>query len=964
MTTTAPSIPLQHEDRRRRIHHAVEHAAHLVPAQGPIGVFIHHNTLHAFQNLPFEKAVCEASELYRTEPFLKEDAYRDHLREKRIRIEDIEAVLDRESTEPILPGRLDRRTLRKKLLVVGQRRFEPATIQWQMEETDLLRIPRAGAAPAELQELFKVCQGLVEVPQCTPCPALRPRDVLLAARGIDLDEVVHPILIRLCGAFLDQGMAYWPMPNREQGFLKCVRSLLSQGPVVFPEYLQNLGKEFRQQAEAALEADGVVLSMLERFGVSEADWDRTIQAELLALPGWAGMMYRLEVEPELAPHVPVPCSLMDYLAVRLTMEAVATARIMGTRGLSGLMRSPTLAERPAQLAGEQLAIAASLFDAFQILGLTSADINALGSILRQRLVDELVSFDDLERRRILHLAYELRHELDVLGPLARYRQEKPPVPRASRPRAQVFFCIDEREESMRRNLEEIAPDVETLSAAGFYGVAMDYAGIDDAHGVPLCPVVVKPQHAVRERALDEHEHIREVRRRRRKLMARTARATFVSSRTLLRGWASTAGLGLLSLFPLAVRVLAPRSYGRLWRTIQDRLIPRPATELNFIRSSAQACVPDEKLFQGFTTAEKIARVAGVLGPAGLRENFARLVVMLGHGSTSLNNPHESAHDCGACGGRRGGPNGRIFAAMANRPEVREGLAERGIHIPDDTWFVGGYHDTCNDEVDLYDVECVPECHREELDRVRHSLNRARALDALERARRFEAARWDVGPDEALRHVQERAEHLAEPRPEYGHATNAVCIVGRREVTRGLFLDRRAFLISYDAELDPKDEGLAQLLGAAVPVCAGISLEYYFSYVDNEGYGCGTKLPHNITGLLGVMNGHASDLRTGLPLQMVEVHEPVRILFVVESTPERVMEVISANPGLSELVENRWVRLAILDPDTGEVQVKRGTGFEPLRESTDPLPSVPASPEWFRGKLHHLPIARIMGHLQA
>ena len=348
MTTTAPSIPLQHEDRRRRIHHAVEHAAHLVPAQGPIGVFIHHNTLHAFQNLPFEKAVCEASELYRTEPFLKEDAYRDHLREKRIRIEDIEAVLDREITEPILPGRLDRRTLRKKLLVVGQRRFEPATIRWQMEETDLLRIPRAGAAPAELQELFKVCQGLVEVPHCTPCPALRPRDVLLTARGIDPDEIIHPVLIRLCGAFLDQGMAYWPMPNREQGFLKCVRSLLSQWLVVFPEYLQDLGKEFRRQAEAALEADGVVLSMLERFGVSEADWDRTIQAELLALPGWAGMMYRLEVEPELAPHVPVPCSLMDYLAVRLTIEAVATARIMGTKGLSVLMRSPTLAERPAQ----------------------------------------------------------------------------------------------------------------------------------------------------------------------------------------------------------------------------------------------------------------------------------------------------------------------------------------------------------------------------------------------------------------------------------------------------------------------------------------------------------------------------------------------------------------------------------------------------------------------------------------
>jgi len=147
----------------------------------------------------------------------------------------------------------------------------------------------------------------------------------------------------------------------------------------------------------------------------------------------------------------------------------------------------------------------------------------------------------------------------------------------------------------------------------------------------------------------------------------------------------------------------------------------------------------------------------------------------------------------------------------------------------------------------------------------------------------------------------------------------------------------------------------------MPVCAGISLEYYFSYVDNEGYGCGTKLPHNITGLIGVMNGHASDLRTGLPLQMVEVHEPVRILFVIETTPERLMKVISANPGLSELVENRWIRVATLDPDTGEVHVCREDGFEKIEPANTSLPSAAVSADWFRGKLHHLPIARIERH---
>lgn len=216
----------------------------------------------------------------------------------------------------------------------------------------------------------------------------------------------------------------------------------------------------------------------------------------------------------------------------------------------------------------------------------------------------------------------------------------------------------------------------------------------------------------------------------------------------------------------------------------------------------------------------------------------------------------------------------------------------------------------------------------------------------------------MSPESSLRHVQERAEHIGEPRPEYGHCTNSVAFVGRREVTKGLFMDRRAFLASYDATKDPNNEALAQVVRAALPVCYSINLDYYFSAVDNDVYGSGTKLPHNINGLLGVMNGYQGDLRTGLPAQAVEIHEPVRILFVVETTPARLMQVIRADDELNEIVSNQWIRLATMDPDNGHVEVYREGVFEKLAGNEEPLPLASSSQAWYEGKMEHLALARI------
>jgi uncharacterized protein len=902
----------------------IAHAAHLLPVQGPIGVFIHHNTLHAFQHLPFEQAVRQASELFQAEPYMREEQYRQAMRAGRIHLADLDRVIEHEGRDV---------ELRRVMLVPGLRDFRPETIRWHLDEAGMLAEPGA-------REGFRFWFEQAESSPIASAAVRRP--------GEDLDDVVHPLLIRLTAAFLDQGLAYWPMPNRDEGFWRTAILLLRQ-PGLAGDRLRRLPAWVKTWE--SLTAEQAVDAAMTVFGVE--DRGAFLEAQLLALPGWAGLVRQLENDPTLAPHEAVPARLVDFLAVRLLLT-VAAVDSAGA-GLQA-WKAPVATARDDE--SGRLAEAARWWDAARLMKFDHTH-QTLGEVDRFRAAVD--AFDEFERRRLWHAAYEWRHARQILLPLREYAA-KPSGTAPARLAAQVFFCIDEREESIRRHLEEIDPEIETFGAAGFFGVAMNYQGLDDAHGVALCPVVVKPAHAVTEKPVDGHEEHHGRRQALRRVWSRLAHGSFVSSRTLVRGWVGTTVLGVFSLVPLAARVLSPRRYAKVLAWLNASVLPEPRTELQFMRDDGPGHPSIDGLMAGFTLNEQADRVASVLAPAGLRKGMAKLVVVLGHGSTCLNNPHESAYECGACGGRRGGPNARIFAAMANHPGVRAALRERGVHIPGDTWFVGGCHDTGSDDIDLYDLEEVPSSLLNDLSRVRASLDAARAANALERSRRFEAAQWSDDPVYGLHHVQERTEHLAEPRPECGHGTNAVCIVGRRDLTRGLFLDRRAFLVSYDATQDATNANLARLLGAVIPVCGGISLEYYFSFVDNERYGCGTKLPHNVTGLVGVMNGYEGDLRTGLPWQMVEIHEPVRILFVVETTPDRVLATIQANPQLAEFLDNQWIRLATVDPlDATRIQYYVGNGrWERMEGNDERLGQARSSLAWYKGQREHLPLARILG----
>jgi uncharacterized protein YbcC (UPF0753/DUF2309 family) len=483
---------------------------------------------------------------------------------------------------------------------------------------------------------------------------------------------------------------------------------------------------------------------------------------------------------------------------------------------------------------------------------------------------------------------------------------------------QAMFCIDDRECSLRRYLEQYDADCETFGTPGFFGVEFFYQPEDGKFYTKVCPAPVTPKYLIKEvhafKKKDRDVHFTK------------------HSHSFYGGWLISQTLGFWSAVRLFVNIFRPS------------MSPATASSFRHMEKYSKLTIENKNIENkenglqvGFAIDEMAQRVEGLLKSIGLVKDFAPIVYVVGHGSSSVNNPHYAAYDCGACSGRAGSVNSRVICYMANHPKVREILATRGIVIPAKTQFLGALHDTTRDEIAFFDEDSLSHDNLEIHNKNEVTFDNALDSNAKERSRRFESIDSKLSPEKIHDKIRTRSVSLFEPRPELNHATNALCIVGSRELTKGLFLDRRAFMNSYDYTIDPDGKFLFNILKAAAPVCGGINLEYYFSRVDNQKLGAGTKLPHNVMGLFGVANGIDGDLRPGLPSQMIEVHDPVRLLIIVEHLPEVVLDTIQRNAETYEWFINEWVNLVVVHPETKEFYSFKEGGFvkyQPLKQQVD------------------------------
>ncbi len=984
-------------DEQMLLEDIINVVSHLLPSQGPIQSFVHHNTLHHFEEYNFFDGVEKAASIYSARPYLSEQRYQEEYQRGRIAQSDLNRAL-KESNLDGTPWMFSysKRKLYRSLMLAAPVSSNSETLRWRLLEdgqlekfhetvhqekrNKFLNQDKENFSKALIEEINSKISKIAKWGGYVPTIWLErinkevfekkisewmEKDSLIllwlasALLALEfspsffehnieyssqppshIETLVTPYVVKFTAAFLDVGLAHLHVSNRSKGLLFSFLEHMKRASLLRPRWLRHDFSQYEGR-----ESKEIIGMILRDWQVPVGDWQSFLLRKALLLKGWAGMIVQAKKNIS---EFDVCADLSDFLCIRLLLEHAAKQHrqeLPEQHGVDSSLFSGDVSFDYHAYPEH----AYHLFLTFQFWGVSGVQLLLQSLEERAMLVEEIMRFPKISRLRTWHKAYEWNLYSRAAAAIISHNENI--HHQAKQAKCQILCCLDDREESFRRHIEEMNEEYETFGTAGFFGVDAEFHSLYERPAA-FCPANVLPTHRVhvrpkpgREQHFSGVKWIKKVRSEIEVMME-------AESRSLVKGW-FLASAGVLALIPLSFSTLSPGLSYKIKKYLKHFLLTSN-DEGVLVYASENSDTDTEH----YTLEEMIYRVKTLLLTSGMVKEIAPLVIIMGHGSFSSNNPYRSAYDCGACGGRPARLNPRVFSLMANRKDVREGIKKEGINISDTTHFVAAYHNTCTDEVEYFDVDLLPDTHQKLFEKLRKDIEVARARNALERCRRFdEVVLHDAR--EALAHAESRAYHIAQPRPEYGHATNAFCVIGRRQFTRDLFLDRRAFLVSYDKTVDLDSSALSNLLRAVIPVCMGINLEYFFSSIDNQQYGAGTKLPHNVVSLLGLMSGYCSDLRTGLPSQMVEIHEPVRLMTVIEAEPATLKEIIINESSIRKAVENQWIVLFSYSAETNALYYLTEKGeFQLFDEMNIGISGTSSSLDWAAGRDGHLEFVQI------
>ncbi len=460
----------------------------------------------------------------------------------------------------------------------------------------------------------------------------------------------------------------------------------------------------------------------------------------------------------------------------------------------------------------------------------------------------------------------------------------------SEPKLQAIFCIDVRSEPMRRALEAQNSSIQTLGFAGFFGLPIEYSIAGSQYSRPQLPGLLKAS----------------IRAEQKGTIAKLKAASSLISAQVAEKQSSDAS-------PSGFGFVEAKGLYRAVSLVKNTIFPsKPLHSVSPIDlENTWQLSRDGKLL---SDAELAGLSAGILHAMGLNKYFAPTILLVGHGSSSTNNPHGAGLDCGACGGQSGEVNVKVLAQVLNSSGVRIELSKLGVNIPAETQFIPCLHNTTTDELVCFTV-------------LGEQLWQKWLTDATVAAQKARAVSLGITAEDKVhldQAFQKRAADWAQLRPEWGLANNAAFIVAPRSLTQNIDLAGRSFLHDYKHQEDNGFNLLEMIMTAPMIVTNWINLQYYASVTDNFKYGSGNKLLHNVVGgNYGVFEGNGGDLRVGLSLQSLRDgqgwrHHPLRLSVYIVAPREAIKAIVSKHQAVSDLIQNHWLFLFQWDEEQKQI----------------------------------------------